>query len=92
MPRAPYGPYTKKMSQTTFLVQSGSNPLIEYKVKNMRGIWLCQCPDFSWRKCNTPDHCKHIALVHRKFPESLNVKFRQRPLGGKLLSERMKEG
>lgn len=92
MPRALYEPKVKKMSNTTFLVQSASNPLIEYKVKNMRGVWLCQCGDFVWRKCNTADPCRHIALVHRKHPESLNVKFRQRPAAGKLLSERMKEG
>jgi hypothetical protein len=44
-----------------------------------------------WRLTGTDKNCKHIELAQKKFPESLNVKFRRRPLGCKLLSERMKE-
>lgn len=92
MAKARYEPKVRKLSQTTFLVQSQSDPLIEYKVTNLKGDWRCTCPHFMWRCTGTADNCKHISLAQKRFPESLNVKFRQRALGGKLLSERMKEG
>ena len=91
MPKVLYEPKVRKLSQTTFSVQSYSDPLTEYKVENRKGVWFCECKHFQWRCVGTGKDCRHIALAQKRFPESLNVKFRQRPLGGKLLSERMKE-
>jgi hypothetical protein len=83
-------PQIRKLSQTTFEVQSYRNPLEIYRVENRRGIWLCSCPHFQWRCSGGTDCCKHIQLVHLRHPESLGIKFKQRPMVGQLLVDMLK--
>lgn len=33
-----------------------------YKVENLEGVWVCECPDFQWR-AGKIDVCKHIYAV-----------------------------
>lgn len=53
--------------QTTWYVQSETNPNVEYIVHNKRDAvshrprWTCNCPDFTERQQFTHDGvCKHI--------------------------------
>jgi len=90
MPRKLYDMNVIKLSNTTFEVQSQSNPLISYKVVNKKGVWHCECGHFLWRLAGTDQDCKHIQRVKAARPESLRVKFRQAPMVGKILAEMLK--
>jgi putative transposase len=51
-----------QIDRESFLVPSQSKNSTNYKVENLEGIWVCECPDFQWR-AGKIEVCKHIIAV-----------------------------
>ena len=48
------------LGDATYLVPSQTRNSTNYKVEKLEGMWVCECPDFQWRRIGA---CKHIYAV-----------------------------
>ena len=69
-----------QISDIAFTIQSGSDPDKSYMVeKGSDGKWVCDCPDFQFRKYEELE-CKHIIRVKEYLERKARVKIEARRL------------
>ncbi len=60
----------ERISETDFRVLSDTG-LFYYDVSFRKGVSVCSCPDFLFRRLPNAEDCKHIERVIRAYPEVL---------------------